>query len=141
MTVFLSYAFDDKRKVRKVIAQLKARGILSPNDKVVDTSAVVVPGSSMRGQLREAFERMTKAEAARYLGESLRGQIREAIENASKFIVVWSDAANTSDWVNYETGMAEALGKPILVVVAKGETSRVPVNLKETQVVEIEEIK
>jgi hypothetical protein len=117
MSVFLSYSFDDKEKLRKVLDQLKEKGILSPHDKVVDTSAAFVPGSSLRGQLREA------------------------IESASKFVVVWSDEADTSDWVNYETGMAEALGKPILVVVPKGETSRVPRNFKETQVIEIEEIK
>ena len=75
------------------------------------------------------------------LAPACAGMLREAIENASKFVVVWSDAAYTSEWVNYETGMAEALGKPILVVVPKGETSRVPGNLKETQVIEIEEIK
>jgi TIR domain len=117
MSVFLSYASDDKPRIRKVLDQLKARGILSPHDKVVDTPAILVPGSSWRGQ------------------------VREAIENASKFVVLWSDAAHTSDWVNYETGMAEALGKPILVVVPKGETPRVSENLKETQVIEIEEIK
>jgi hypothetical protein len=117
MSVFVSYAFDDKLKIRKVLDRLKEKGILSPHDEVVDSSAAMVPGSSLRRMLREA------------------------IESASKFVVVWSDEADTSDWVNYETGMAEALGKPILVVVPKGKASRVPGNLKDTQVIEIEEIK
>jgi hypothetical protein len=117
MSVFVSYALDDRSRIPKVLDQLKARGVLSPREKVVDTSTIVVAGSTWRGQ------------------------IRKAIENASKFVVIWSDAADTSDWVNYETGMAEALGKPILVVVPKGEISRVPGNLKETQIIEIEEIK
>jgi succinyl-CoA synthetase alpha subunit len=117
MNVFLSYASEDKLLIRKVLDQLKAKGVLSPREKVVDISAIAVPGSSMRRQ------------------------VREAIENASKFVVVWNDTALTSDWVNYEIGMAEALGKPILVVVPKGETSRIPGNLKETQVIEMEEIK
>jgi TIR domain len=116
MSVFLSYAFKDKPRIRKVLDQLKAIGMLSPHEEVIDTSAVLV-------------------------GASWRGEVRKAIENASKFVVVWSDAAHMSDWVNYETGMAEALGKPILVVVPKGGTSRVPGNLKETQVIEVEEIK
>jgi TIR domain len=139
MTVFLSYASGDKPSIRKLIAQLKAKGIIEPQDEVLDTlSAITVPGSSLRGALSEALEHMTKAEVARHLGEGWRGQIREAIENSSKFVVVWSDAAGTSDWVNYETGMAEALGKPILVVIPKGGTSRLPWNLKENQVVEVE---
>jgi hypothetical protein len=116
MSVFLSYAFHDKTKIQKVLDKLTARGILSPREVWVDSSAIVA-------------------------GSSWRGQIREAIESASKFVVVWTDEADTSDWVNYETGMAEALGKPILVVVPKGETSRIPGNLKETQIVEIEDIK
>jgi len=115
MSVFLSYAFGDKAKIQKVLDKLNARGILSSDDVWLDNSAIVA-------------------------GSDWRGQIREAIENASKFVVIWSDAADTSDWVNYETGMAEALGKPILVVVPKGETARIPGNLKETQVIELEEV-
>ena len=117
MNVFLSYASRDAKKLQKVLDQLISRGILSSQDKVIDTSAIAVPGSSMRGQ------------------------VREAIENASKFVVVLNDTALTSEWVNYETGMADALGKPILVFVPKGETSRVPRNLKETEIIEMEEIK
>jgi len=116
MSVFVSYALDDKSRIPKVLDQLKAKGVLLPREKVIATSTIAVAGSAWRGQ------------------------IREAIENASVFVVVWSDAAHTSDWVNYETGMAEALGKLILVAVYKGETSRIPENLKETQVVEIDEI-
>src|SRR4051794_25067620 len=109
------HKFDDKTKIRKVLDKLNARGILSPHDVWFDSSAIVA-------------------------GSNWRKQIREAIESASKFVVVWSDAADKSDWVNYETGMAEALGKPILVVVPKGEMARIPENLKETQVIELEEV-
>ncbi len=116
MSVFLSYAFHDKTKIQKVLDKLTARGILSPHEVWVDSSEIVA-------------------------GSSWRGQIRDAIENSSKFVVVWNNEADTSDWVNYETGMAEALGKPILVVVPMGETSRIPRNLKETEVIEIDEIK
>jgi hypothetical protein len=116
MSVFLSYASRDKKKIKKVIDKLSERGVLSPHEAWVDSSAIVV-------------------------GSSWREQIREAIENASKFVVVWSNEADTSDWVNYETGMAEALDKPILVIVPKRGTSRIPGNLKETQIIEIDEIK
>jgi succinyl-CoA synthetase alpha subunit len=116
MTVFLSYALEDKPRIQQVIDLLKARGMLLPHEEVVDTSEIVVPGITWRGQ------------------------IRDAIANASKFVVIWSDAANMSDWVNYETGMAEALGKSILIVVPKGEASRIPDNLTKTQVIEMEEV-
>jgi hypothetical protein len=117
MSVFLSYAYDDKPRIRKLLDQLKAKGMLSPHEEVFDSSESIVPGSIWRDQ------------------------IRKAVENASQFIVVWSNAAHTSDWVNYEIGMAEALDKPILVVVPKGEMSRIPANLDKIQVIEIEETK
>src|SRR5712691_5542650 len=97
MSVFISYAMDDKPRIKKVIEELKTGQIIEEGDKIVDTSDIFVPGSS------------------------LRTQVRKAIEAASKVVVVWSGAGAESDWVNYETGMAEALAKPILVVVPKGE--------------------
>jgi hypothetical protein len=54
--------------------------------------------------------------------------------------VVWSGAAGASGWVNYEAGMADALDKPITVVVPKGEVARVPGNLGETKIIELDGI-
>ncbi len=117
MSVFISYATDDKPRIRKVIDELKSRKMIEEDDKIIETSDVFVPGSSVRAQ------------------------VREAIEAASKVVVLWSGAGAEADWVNYETGMAEALGKPILFVVTKGEVSRVPRDLADSQIIELENIR
>lgn len=115
MNIFLSYAIDDKSRIRKVIHELKSKGLVEADDTIIDSSEIFVPGSSLRGVLRQA------------------------IEAASKVVVVWSKAGAGSDWVNYEAGMADALGKPILVVVSKGEGRRLPDSLAANQVIELEE--
>lgn len=115
MSIFLSYAIDDKPRIGQVLAELKSRGIVEAHDDVVVDSEVFAVGSDWRRQ------------------------VRKAIEGASKFVVIWSVAAGKSEWVNYETGMAEALGKPILIVVPKGEASRLPSNLKDIQAIELED--
>src|SRR5712691_850878 len=110
MSVFISYAMHDKSRIKKVIGELKSRGIVEESDQITHASDVFVPGSSMRGQ------------------------VRKAIEAASKVVVVWSGAGAESDWVNYEAGMAEALGKPVFVAVPKGEASRIPRELEHIQI-------
>ena len=116
--VFISYAAHDKSRVRKVIGELKVRGVLGERDKVVDTAdLLLLPGLS------------------------IRGQVQKAIEDASKVIIIWSGAGAKSEWVNYETGMAEALGKPIFAVIPKGERSSLPIQLADTQVIELEDVR
>jgi hypothetical protein len=116
MSVFLSYARDDKSKIRKVIRELKSKGIVTPYDAIIDPPEIVDVGANWSGD------------------------VREAIARASKFVVVWSAAAGASGWVNYETGMADALGKAILVAVPKGAAARIPANLRERQVIELDSI-
>jgi hypothetical protein len=117
MSVFLSYAMNDKSWIKKVIGELKLRGIVKQDEKIIHASDVFVEGSSVRAQMRKA------------------------IEAASKVVIVWSGAGAESDWVNYETGMAEALGKPIFIVVPKQEASSVPRELENIQVVELENVR
>ena len=117
MNFFFSYAHGDKSRIRNVVKELKSKGIFEAHDKITDTSEIFVPGSSVRGQ------------------------VRKAIEAASKFVVIWSVASGKSDWVNYEIGMAEALGKPILVIVPKGEISQLPSSLKHNQIIELEDVR
>jgi hypothetical protein len=118
MNVFLSYASDDRPRIRDIVNELKSKGIVEAHDKITDTSEIFISGSSVRGQ------------------------VRKAIEAASKFVVVWSDAGGKSDWVNYEIGMAEALGKTILVIVPKGKISRLPPsNLEHSQIIELEDVR
>lgn len=117
MSVFISYSMHDKQKLARVVGELRSRGVVGENDQLVYAPDVFVPGSSMRGQ------------------------VRDAIAAASKVVVVWSDAGAGSDWVNYETGMAEALGKPIYIVIPKGAASRVPAGIEHLQVLEVDNVR
>ncbi len=112
--VFISYATQDKPRLGKVIGELKRRGILEEQDKIIDNSEVFLAGSTVRDNLRKT------------------------IQDADKVIIWWSDASAMSDWVNYEAGMAYALGKPTVFVVSKGGRTRLPRSLMEDQVVEID---
>jgi hypothetical protein len=114
-SVFLSYAANDKSRVPKVVGELKLRGVLGERDKVIDSTSLFVSGFSVRDQ------------------------VQKAIEGASKVIVIWSGHGAKSEWVNYETGMADALGKPIFVVIQKGERANLPMHLTDTQVIELED--
>ena len=116
MKIFFSYSMNDESRMRKVINELKSKGIVGKSDEIIYTSAIVDPGSS------------------------IRQEVRKAIERSSKVLVFWSDAGAESDWVNYETGMAEALGKPILFIVPKSEASVLPRELEHAQIVELENV-
>jgi hypothetical protein len=117
MSVFISYAQDDKSRIRKVIGELRSRGIVKEGDEITYAPEIFVPGSS------------------------IRGQVRKAIEASSKVVLVWSGAGAESDWVNYEAGMAEALGKPIVVVIPKGGMPRIPSNLDGIEILELENVR
>ena len=116
MNVFISYAVDDKSRISKVIGELKSKEVVEDDDQIVHAPDVFVPGSSPRGL------------------------VRKAMEAASKVVIVWSGTGAGSTWVNYETGMAEALGKPIFLAIPKGEKSRLPQELKDIQIIELENI-
>jgi hypothetical protein len=70
-----------------------------------------------------------------------RSVLSERIRQADTFILVWSDRAASSPWVQYELGIADALGLPIRVFRA-GETSvALPVEIADAQVVDLETAK
>lgn len=112
--VFISYATQDKPRLGKVIGELKRRGILEEQDKIIDITGFYPSGLTVRDHLRKT------------------------IQNADKVIIWWSDASSVSDWVNYEAGMAHALDKPTVFVVSKGERTRLPRSLMDHQVIEID---
>ena len=60
----------------------------------------------------------------------LRPKIRDLIRKSDEVVVVCSDRAAQSPWVNYEVGMAPALGVPIRVFLAKGTRSELPAGLE-----------
>src|SRR5687768_9384885 len=51
-------------------------------------------------------------------GTELQGDLRKRIEGSSQVVVVWSKHAAASGWVQYELGLADALDKPISVLLS-----------------------
>lgn len=112
-SVFLSYTRHDRLHVDKIIKTLKAQGLLN------EQASIVAPSDSYPS------------------GTSVRSALRSAIESASKVVLVWSDDSANSQYVNYEAGMAEALGKPIILAVLGRKSLPLPADLKTAQVIEI----
>src|SRR5437588_12977570 len=56
--------------------------------------------------------------------EDPRKTISEKIRQADTVVLVWSDKAADSAWVQYDIGMAQALGVPIRVLLAGGPRSK-----------------
>ena len=112
--VFVSYAYQDKELAENAKHELATTGHL-PADTV--------------------FFDMGNISA----GESIRQQIRSEIESADAVVLVMSEHAEASQWINYEAGLADALGKKILVVATKGSGEIAWLaNLDEYQQIEIE---
>jgi hypothetical protein len=44
-------------------------------------------------------------------GENIRDAIQSAMHEASTVVIVSSPASDASQWVNYEAGLSDALGK------------------------------
>ena len=70
-------------------------------------------------------------------GTDLRRNIRKTIETVCKTVVLWNQTGATSANVNYETGMAEALGKEIVLVIPTGERPAISADLTHNQVIEL----
>ena len=112
--VFISYAAADKALAEAAVRELGARGYLSEDNTIFTPQDMAV-------------------------GEHIRQRLKSEIEAADMVIVVMSEEAARSQWVNYEVGMADALGKKILVVGRKGSgKSALLANLAEYQHVELE---
>jgi hypothetical protein len=112
--VFISHARADAHKLDEIVQSLVAKGFLNEGDQI----------------LRE--EDLPKKHGA------LRDQVRMRIQSASKLIVIWGAASASSQWVNYEMGLADALGKPIIAVIpSQGDSIALPANLQKVQVVRL----
>lgn len=108
--VFVSHASADGARVEDTVALLRDRGLVSGTEIVTDQVLAT--------------------------GVSIRDTVRKAIEDASSIVVLWTDAAAQSANVNYELGMADALGKPIVLVNLDGP-HRIPRDLNNVQVVDL----
>lgn len=95
--VFLSYANQDRDFAESIKPELTA--ILSAGQHEIDVFDV-------QSDLNP--------------GEDWRQAIKSAIDDASTVVIVSSPASDTSQWVNYEAGMADALGKDIVIVGREG---------------------
>lgn len=69
--------------------------------------------------------------------EDVRSVIQDSIASCDAMVVIWSRRAAESKWVQYELGMAQALGKRIVVLLAGGSPSDLPQELADTQQVEL----
>lgn len=99
--VFLSYASPD----RGFVSLLKPRlnGLLATEAELVDL-----------------FDLESGLESGAVAGDELRQGVRLAIGEASTVVVVTSPESETSDWVNYEVGLADAYEKRLVFVRRKG---------------------
>ena len=96
--IFLSYAYQDrefaesvKSKIDELLPQLKmSAGDVFDVQEDVDTD------------------------------DDIRQSIKAAIEAAQTVIVISSVNADASPWVNYEAGLADALGKNLVVIGQQG---------------------
>ena len=79
--------------------------------------------ADIAGELRKhGVEPFVDLELAR--GEDFRRAIKSAIRRADGFVViVTSPEALPSSWTSYELGMAETLGKPILVLLSHNHSA------------------
>lgn len=108
--VFVSYARQDAERVSDIWAKLKSEGLVS--------------GASWMADEQLGPE------------ENYAESIRRAIGDAPRVVVLWTEAAARSPYVNYELGMADALEKPILVVDLDGREP-VPSEISNVQVIDL----
>ena len=112
--VFISYAFQDKQFAEIAKKTLGARGYFPKDTVVFDAQDVSV-------------------------GENVRERLKAEMAASSSVVLVMSDTAESSHWVNYEAGLADALGKKILIVGKKGSrNTQLPAHLSNYQRVDLE---
>lgn len=115
--IFISYASEDREYLEALEQALREHGIIKGEDFSFIDSFNFSPG------------------------EDFRESIKKQIQSASKVVIIATDESASSKWVNYEAGMADALDKPIIVVVPKGfRKSKLLSNLSKFQSIEFNKI-
>lgn len=114
--IFLSYAMPDKEKVPSLVEKLQQ--------------------DQSRGKEQVVILDPVKGFA---VGEDFRLRIRQNIQDSDEVMVVWTTASAASDVVNYEAGMADALGKPIIVIVPDESAPELPGNFQGVRVLKFTE--
>ena len=96
--IFVSYSHADQKYLQGLEKVLKDHGVVEG-----DEVSIIDP-----------FSHPFSA------GENIREVIKKQIQSASKVVIIYTNNTESSQWVNYEVGMADALGKPVFVVGARG---------------------
>ena len=115
--VFLSYAHEDMAFVKAITDKLPEILQIDPNNlEVIDSQTNV------------------------NVGEDLRSKIKRDMEGAGSVVIFSSPHSEKSQWVSYEAGMAEALGKNVLIVGQKrlGKTSLLHRLTNKVRIIDVE---
>ena len=102
--IFLSYSKQDEGKLAAIVQNLRQQGLYEDN------------------QLPSIQHEISP-------GEDFRKEIKRSISEADTVVIIWTPASANSSWVNYEAGMADALGKRIIVVRPDQNSPNLPANL------------
>lgn len=113
--IFLSYAQQDRKIAEQIEGYLRKHGIVTDTDV-------------------EFFDPQKGIQA----GDNIRETLKNEIIASSRVVIITSPNSDQSQWVNYEAGMALALGKPIVVIGVGGVGSKVLQALGDVQTIEIE---
>lgn len=108
--IFISYSVSDKDKVPPIVEKLQSS---------VERIVIIDPSTDL--SLKKDFRR----------------QIQQKIDESDEVVVVWSEASAVSSSVNYEAGMADALGKKIKVVKSDEGAPELPQNLQPFEVIDL----
>ena len=95
--VFLSYAHEDRAFAKSLATKMK--DVLRSRSRNI----VVFDGLSDIA-----------------VGQDIREKIKAEMDAANTVVIVSSRHSDASQWVNYEAGMADALGKTVVIVGQKG---------------------
>ena len=113
--IFISHSQASARDIPQILERLKRRGVLAETDEIVS------PEDVHHGH------------------RELRQAVHKQIASSSKVVVIWDKASAQSQWVNYEIGLADALGKQIVPIRLRGEQGPLPDVLRKFQVLELED--
>jgi len=90
--VFISYAHSDSDEAQRLVESLRAQNVTG----FLDRADIVA-------------------------GDVISSDVRSALKQSTAVIVLLSPRALHSQWVQFEIGAAEALGKKIVPVIVSGE--------------------
>jgi len=116
--IFVSYAHEDRGFLDKLEEALRKHGVIG--DEPV---SIIDPLKEVK------------------VGENIREALRKQIQSASKVVIIHTDKSESSQWVHYEAGMADALNIPMIIIARTGTgKTTFLANLSNVHSIEIEEL-